>query len=798
MSISFYPASFSGGEYSYDKSYPVFDAHKLYQDCVAYGIATDWWYPIANSVKLVAGYEYSTAHLLMTKRYIDGCTAAQNNGVAIDPINRQLYNHRINLSDDTRNKLDLGSFNVDGWSFHSARAIDGSSSPEDLDALYLVKFVDLRYVWSKTPGLPTTAGSFLFISREGYNILDPTIDDRDMDYSDPSNGTTFPYDPETIHGDDPYTWEQVLEILWYSAGGLGAGHGTTLWFQNDDLPFGGEYPEQVPIDLRPENKTAWRFFCDVLHATGNEIYPWLDGTFRIAPIDEHFGQAEDLDDPLISPYLIESGHIQPEDVLLPENMTMTFQKRHLGEGSANANYYETFPAPPFGTTPFAAVQFDDPLITAEEFEDSGAYNEVGVYSVSGLIAGVIEDVTSLGMTVVYKDNVIKNDTELQDFARVVLQKYTKSKADKQVDNTYGYFIALPPTGQYEEVTWFIGPNGPSTKFLSLPSTVGVDTLPPIIKNPRDKDTDRLVAADPTDDEPKTFIEKLAFTQTPGTWETPDTWQEVWGEVYTVGTDPHNDNLIRLYTALGTGEQGPPGPPGPADPDSVFGSITLVGLTYVGGVLTVTNANLIDGCGIIIAGDTIHFDPTDVVGAGLQVDPYATTACSIAVKPEDLVGCGLEVCSDNAANEEVRIKVKPSDLAGCGLMVQEGNQDDSGGPCKLAIKVSDIAGCGLKPASDNTQPGTDNCKMVIDLDAITNPTEGIDKASGDQDDANGPCKLKIKTNGTIRVLDPDNPPTLTLTGGNLELKIYYKDVDVYRVLNTTGNVTATTATTDCSS
>ena len=794
MSITFYPhtsnASADGdGHHApvYGPAVPVFDHLRLYEECQQSGIPTDWWFPYANHIRMVAGHDPSEAYLLLSKRYIDGATSQYNvrdhlPSADIAAIKRDMYSHKITIIDNN-NTIPL---DIKGWVFHSARAIDGGADPNDLNTIYLVKFVDRRYLFARQPGMGTISGDLYEVNRTGFNIVDPFADLTGMDMT-PVDTAEFPYVSSTVNGTDPWSFEEILQGLWRSSSFL-AESGATMSFLDYSLPTGGDYPAAIPLDIRLENRPTWDVFCDLLHATGNEIFPKFDGTFSIKPIDDHFLDANTLETDELKPFLIEQGHINPEDKRIPEGMTMTFQLREMwitDDTIPEVNHYTTplkvFPTTP--SAPYPAHPGSDQLLSADDYTASKSTRADGMFQVSEFVPGVVEDVTTFATTWVPAAAANTDYTGLVEaFAFDVLQKLIRSRADVNWDVTYGKFVYLEPCPENEEVSFYLSANGACTRFRSLDSVVGVSSLPYIAQwGGMPKNADRKAAADPTDDTPATILEKMVWTQAEGYWDAnPGTLQEVWFELETHGSDPDKNNLLKAYTTLGTGAEGPAGPAGPPGADGADGP------TYT------------DGCGIIVADTVISFDPTDAVGKGLQVDPYATTACSMAVKPSDLVGCGLEVCSDNVANQTVKIKVKPADLAGCGLKVEEGAQDDTNGPCKLAVDVDAIAGCGLKASTDNIKAGIDGCKLVLDVEAIISSEHGIDKEDGDQSDDNGPCRIKVKTNKTIRCLDPDNPPTLTLSGGHLTLTWYYKDYDIYGVDNGSGNGTTSVDTTECSS
>jgi hypothetical protein len=785
MSIAFYncltdgATQFESPEYS--DAIPVIDAQSLYNECVAHGIGTDWWFPKANTICMKAGEDPSVAYLLLTHKYIYGIEANQNGGIAIPPINKEVYNHKVSLIDNNRST----SLPVCGWWFQSAIAIDGSSEKNDPDAVYLVKFVDRRYIWALQPSLSTVSGALLAVVKDGYNIVSPSRDSTDMEW-DIDTVEEFPYDEATV-GSAPYTWQYLLEGFWNSTDFL-ANSGSTLGFYTDDgLPPGGIYPEQKPLDIRPENTPTWKFFCRLLHSTGNEIYPKFDGTFVIRPIDDNFlggtaltGELPNGDGTTFEDVLIEEGHIDPEMQRIPGHITMTFLVRSHGIDNGeitNRNQYYTL-LRPFSSTGLVAYPSDslhDPLLDLADYGETDGSTKYGVYPVGdGNVLDCIEEVTTIAMTAVYDGGSLKNSDTLDDFAADVLTKLLQSRLDTHVDATYGAFVEMEPCPQFEEVYFFINEGGPCTRFLSRPAVVGVEEAPNISGG--SSFVDRLVAADETDDTPGTLDDKLENENPAGTYAgDPTSYQYVFYEVVTNGIDPDKNNKLLLYTQVGSGAVGPAGPAGPPGADGADGP------TYT------------DGCGILIAGTVISFFPDEVAGPGLQVDPFATTTCSLAVDPADLAGCGLEEAADNVANSAVKLKINPSALAGCGLAVASNNTSNAIGPCKLKVDPAALAGCGLKAASDNQTDGDGPCKLVIDITAIANSAEGIGAATGNQDDGNGPCKLKVATNVTIKV-----PTSIELNqvGSTLEVKLNYTEYAIYGVAGATGSLSDTVTTTEC--
>lgn len=762
MPLTLYPEKGEG----YGNPIPIIDAFRLYDECKANGLLTDWWYPQANTITMIAGENPSEAYLLIQKKYIEGVSAANNNGVEIEPLSRIRYNHKIVLDDSVRQQRQDDPLSITGWIYNSASAVDPSHDPDDLETVYLVKFVDVRWLYAQQTSVAFVSGALLGVYDTGFNVISLTRDDDDMAY-DPAIKDDFPFISSTVPsgGAQSWGWEDLLSYLW-NHDTFVEEEGATMPWKPDLLPTGGDYPESHPLDVLPENTPTWKLFCQLLHASGNEIYPWFDGTFRILPIDDHTGETSELDD--YAPYLIDARHADSEDRIIPSYMClkMRFRSRTEGDEEPQANAYITF-GPYRTTSGVNAMGAGDPILESDE--DDGAVIVTGENPVGdGNLIGTIETVTTMAQG--YVDPGF-SPTDLlysiEQYARFALRKLLRSRLDNEVDSTYGYFIGLSPSPEFEKVTYFISENGPATRFQSLSSSIGVESVPLRSGGGGGVIEDRLVASDTTDETPATLHEKVYDHDT----YDPMLHTLVWAEVVDDPSDT-KDNHVRFFTTIGAGEPGPTGPQGePGTPGPTYSA----------------------GCGIIIAGTTIHLFPDEVAGPGLQVDPFATTTCSLAVDPDDLAGCGLAVAADNEANDAVKLKVNPADLAGCGLLAASDNTDNAAGPCKLKVNPIDLAGCGLKAATDNQTDGDGPCKLVIDITAIKNPDEGIDAATGNQEDGNGPCKLKIKTNTTIKV-----PTSIELfqETGVLKVRLNYTEYEVYAIAGATGSMSDDEATTDC--
>ena len=742
MSISLYP-KVSGTLAT--TPHPVIDAETLYSECRRLGLHTDWWYSVANTATMLAGENTSEAYLLMTRLYLDG-GKDPNTGKTIPAVSRKLTTHRITFKDSG------ATINTDGWLFHSARAIDGTNSSTDPNTVYLVKFVDMRWLWSKMPAAQTGSGVVWDATQRGFNVIDinrtfgaANLDDNDL--------TKFPYISETVNAGTPYTWEDVLGLVW-------AGLTET------SLPAGGSYPTINPMDVIIDGKTGWKLFIEVLHASGNEIYPKFDGNFTIKPISDHYGVTSALAN--YDAYLIEQGNLIPDDNLLPDNFILQLRHRDTKNERKDAQslYYAYPPETKIVEDVLGGVAADAYII----LDDSHPGGEKMSEYTESIIVPYVSYVSEMGTTAsTYKTN-------LDDYVAFVLTRLVESRCDNQVDATYGRFLSIEPCPELEKVVFGISPNGPVSRFVSLPSEIGVSK----IDYRPGHFNDRYVAADTTDDTPATLIEKVEDNVAGGTYN-PATHQLVWAEVVGHGTDPTEDNKVRFFTTLGTGPPGPAGPPGAAGP------------TYTA------------GCGIDVTGTVVSVRNADLLGVGLQDDPNSDTACSFSPYPPDLAGKGLAAASDNntpaVPNKRVKIVVNPADLytTGCGLGEATAggglalNDTGYAGPVRLKIKPGELVsnGGGLEVAGDNHDRPEGPVKIKVKPSDLCG--DGLTVQAGNLSNAAGPAKIKVNTNVTIKV------PTsidISTSGTDITVTLNYTEYQVYGVAGASGSMSDTITGTTC--
>lgn len=543
----------------------------------------------------------SECYLLLSRKYITGDSSATP---PIPAINVAHYDHSITLIDGQRST----PIETKGWVFHSAHAITGSELETDGETIYLVKFIDRRFLFARQPYGTRISGALLYNVRDGLNIVSMLRSDSGMTY-DYSDTTQFPYILSTANGgsNHPYSWLDILQILWKSSSFLD-NTGFTMGIVSDSLPSGGSYPTQTPIDVRPGERNTWDVFCDLLHSAAHEIYPALDGTFTISPIDSHFNQATALVSTLGKP--IETGHPRLEERRLPYAMTMTFQIRQReplsGSELTNQNQFWTL------EEPIGSIGSDN-LLTSVQLTGSGMTVATGEVAVSEITPGVVENVNSPAMTAVFKGNVSpENNTALNDFAKTVLSRLLKSRYD-YVHAIYDRFIALVPCPEFEEVIFACDARlGPITSFRSIPASIGSDYFPDM--GGSGLSTDRLVAADTTDDTPKVLFDKLTNH---GTYVAM-TDLLVKAEVVTSGADPNQDNTIKLFVTAASGGTGPPGDDGADGSDGADGADGD----------TVTEGYAIDAAhaGTVA---TISFDPTEITDFAGQFQFFHHLAAAAA-------------------------------------------------------------------------------------------------------------------------------------------------------------------------
>lgn len=588
---------------SADVVIPSHDSATLYAECSRLGIDCSWWIGLANTCKLVAGRKPSECYLLLSRKYIVGDANATP---PIPAINVGTYDHKITIIDGQRTT----PIELKGWVFHSAHAITGSEVEADGETIYLVKFVDCRFLFARQPYGTRISGALLYNVRDGLNIVSMIRSDSGMTY-DYADTTNFPYILSTANGGSshPYSWLQVLQILWKSSSFLD-NTGFTMGIVDDSLPSGGLYPTQTPIDVHPGERNTWDVFCDLLHAAAHEIYPALDGTFTISPIDAHFNQATALIASLGKP--IETGHPRLEERRLPEAMTMTFRVRQRDTNSelTNQNKFWTL------AQPIQTVGSDN-LITNVQLTGSGMTVAGGQADVAELNPGVLENVNTSAMTAVFTDDSDpRNGDALFDFAQTVLSRLVKSRYD-YIHAIYDRFIALVPCPEFEEVIFACDARlGPITSFRSIPANIGSDYFPDM--GGTGSSTDRLVAADTTDDTPGTLFDKLL---THGTYDSM-TDLLVKADVVTSGVDPNNDNDVRLFVTAASGGTGPPGSDGA---DGTNGTNGTDGDTVTEGyAIDVAHAGTVA---------TVTFDPTEITGYAAAFQFFSHLAGDAVGTPE---------------------------------------------------------------------------------------------------------------------------------------------------------------------
>lgn len=603
-----------------DDSRNVQDANVLLDECLRHGIPVDWWYSKANTVRMIAGEQSSEAYLLLKKTDLDG-----DEDNSIEPLSRVFYNHKITL-DATP---DGSPFNILGWAFHSARAITATDDLVDKDTIYLVRFCDLRYFFAKQPCLIGVSGALVYEARTGFNVVSQTVNDSGMSY-DESDPVEFPYDPGTIAGSDPYTWETLLETLWHSTA-FTDDFGAVIGFSNQAFPTDGTYPEQVPLDIRPENHSTWSLFCNLLHGTGNEVYPQYDGTFLISPIDESFGVGIDgteLADHVTN--AIEIGNVSPEWNRIPEFMSMTFLRRYtllnIAAGITARNINNYISTSPIATTGASSILFGETL-PDDLLKSSGTY-EVQ----SAGILGATEDVTTIGRSMV--NGGVAGDVT---FAKFVLKKYLKARLGEAIDATFPFFINSTPQPSYNEVLYYFdrdeeGNPAPRSHFLNdAPPSPGCDSLPEI---PGGGSTDRLVGGDDTDEVPETLYPKIVDHSTFDS----DLHTVVYAQAVDHAAGPPLNRRVKLFTTKGTGTTGPPGSDGADGTNGTNGTNGADGDTVDEGyAIDVSHAGTVA---------TVGFDPTEITAfsAAFQIF-YHLAAHTGPTDPRWLTFTGYDATKD---------------------------------------------------------------------------------------------------------------------------------------------------------
>lgn len=420
--------------------FPVYDAGKLYNECVKHGLETDWWVPLANTIHMRSGFESSEAHILLTQNVLLSYQNSDGSPTP-EPLWRK-YGHKLRLTKDSGAR-----FTVGGWGIKHARAIDGTNVIEDGYTIYLVTLVDLRCPSKNMAYTVAESGSYK-TRKTGWNVVTQGNDS---------------YDSSTVNGEDPWDWDEILGQLWLATAMSGIA-----------FPTGGTYPSQTPVDIRPENRSAWAVFCDLLHASGNEIYQNLNGTFYISVIGENY--LDDLELLLAGNehLLVETGHPKPEWRVLPNRVQMAFQARNWSSTKTNINSYWS------SEDPLLVTDVSGINITQED-AILGDFTIVEDGIGDGRNRGIIEEVTTFGMTARFDGGagiVPENQADLLAFSKLVLGRWLKSRASQALDRAYAGFLSLVPSEAYPEVIWYIDLyRGPTTKLVSVITDIGVKDLP---------------------------------------------------------------------------------------------------------------------------------------------------------------------------------------------------------------------------------------------------------------------------------------------------------------------------------
>lgn len=382
-------------------TFNVFDADILLKSCAGSEIEVDWWYSVANKIIVRAGHAPSVANLIMLKSAINALSQSQS---VVD----------IKLQDN------YGTFSLSGWSLNSSRAINPSDDPLDPNTLYLAEFLDHRRFLSDS--VPLLA----------YNLVSDFEPEPSGAY-DPSNPAAFPYFTPSLNGGSPWTLTTLIDDLW------------------NTLPSPGSYlivgtlPTQIPLDIRPENRSSWKLLHDLLWSIGYLICPGDSiANWRLVSIDTDFGT-----DPLTaySGRLIDTAHLEHDRAVLPATFRFAFQSRRRKPQYKQYN-------------PFYFVAIDT-AATLAGLSITGAT----------VASGVIETVTTEAMTAVYKEATTtgapENDSHLQAFALNLCQRIIKHRLTLAIERVYAGYIAIPPNALWQEVEYSVSGNGPSTAFRSL-------------------------------------------------------------------------------------------------------------------------------------------------------------------------------------------------------------------------------------------------------------------------------------------------------------------------------------------
>lgn len=489
----------------------VYDAYHLRDECNRLDVPVDWWFGKANTVRMMAGEQSSEAYLLLAKSDLDGVPSLNGQPAILAIKKAGFYNHKIRLEGTLEGTIPY--FEIAGWGFHSYRCVIGSEIETDKEAIFLVRFCDARHFFAKQPCRVEIGGQGTISTvRTGYNVVDAshvlttTYNEASVD--------TFPYDPDTCREHTPtsqdtskrtpYTWDSLLRRLWHEIVTNDPNDappiypkefGATMGLSAQPFPTGGSYPDDItpgipvplsyrPIDIRPENKTTWSLFCDLLHSIGNEIYPLYNGTFAIAPIDQSFTISPTNSNPptiantdlaafASTPgFIIDDGHAFPEWKRIPEKVSMSFFRR-LSSSSPeifnrlkNANNYNALG--PFNTTD---------LIPGFTINAHSGEIATGTQVVQSTIPGTIENFTTFA-----RPGDLDNNSP---FAKYVLTRYLKACLSPTFDITLPMHVPSTPQPFYSEVLYYfdldtsIDPPTPSprTHFLTkAPPVPGVESV----------------------------------------------------------------------------------------------------------------------------------------------------------------------------------------------------------------------------------------------------------------------------------------------------------------------------------
>lgn len=196
---------------------PVIDPKLLYKQCVEQGIPTDSWFGKANQFENPLGKGPGRGMILMTLEDLQSVGAEETHdlifatGTTTDTIkNLQILRHKC---------CDPG----------------GES---DVAACYYVEVVDKRHQWSRLP------------CNRRFNMV--TADGQD-------------YQDSSINGDMPYSWAEMLDILW----GLAIQDGSPT-------PALDETPHGTPENFDFQENYALDALCVVLDRLGYALRwtPW--------------------------------------------------------------------------------------------------------------------------------------------------------------------------------------------------------------------------------------------------------------------------------------------------------------------------------------------------------------------------------------------------------------------------------------------------------------------------------------------------------------------------------------------